>query len=304
MKNPGIKNRVVLVTGAGNGLGRAYAVLLGDLGASVVVNDVDSSKNDAGLTPAEDCAAQIIKRGGSAIHDGSSVACATGARTMVQAAVDHFGKLDAVVNNAGVFFNQSFEATEVEDYERLLNVNFLGTVLVTRAAWPQLKTSIAGRVVNTVSSGIFGLENCTAYSAAKAAILGFTKSLAQEARQTNIRVNAISPGAATGMTMGSNMDEDFVRWIKQTLPASVVAPVVAYLVDPRCDSNGEIFASQGGLTYRYLMGGTGGHFLNESTVAEVINNIEKILDPGGFKVFQNTQELVENDQAKSENRGH
>lgn len=295
MTEMNFKGKVALVTGAGSGLGMAYAELLAEKGAAVVVNDpgLVAGGEQAGRYTADECVHAIAARGGRAVANYDSVATEVGAARMVAQAVDSFGGLDIVINNAGISSNTPFEELAFSDFETLMAIHFFGTVLVTKAAWDHLKASGRGRVVNTISSGIFGIPGRAAYGAAKGAILGFTRSLAVEAGQHGICVNMIAPGAATNMTMTSGHGEEFRTWIQKTLPVSAVAPVAAYLAHEDCTLQGEMLSALGGRVSRYLLGETEGIFSSDLTLEQVRDDIEKIMDGGSFIAYANTQDSIE-----------
>lgn len=181
---------VVVVTGAGNGLGRAYSLLLASEGARVVVNDV------AGAAAV---VAEIEAAGGEALADHSDVRSGTS----VAVALDAFGRLDAVVNNAGIGGGGSFTDIAPDDFQQMLDVHLGGTLAVCRAAWPVLRDGAGGRIVNTTSASVFGIVGTSAYVTAKAAIFGLTRALAAEGRRLGIRVNAVMPTAFSQMTARS-----------------------------------------------------------------------------------------------------
>jgi NAD(P)-dependent dehydrogenase (short-subunit alcohol dehydrogenase family) len=160
--------RVAIVTGAGRGLGRAYALLLAERGASVVVNDLGASLSGTGTDaePAQAVAAEILAAGGVAIADGNDVSSPSTAQALVDAAIEQFGRVDILINNAGVISWADFPETDDDNFGRHLAVHLGGSFLMTRAAWPHLVKQSYGRVVMTTSSGVFGLPNNTSYAAA------------------------------------------------------------------------------------------------------------------------------------------
>lgn len=293
--------RVAIVTGAGRGLGRAYAQLLASRGAAVIVNDAGvSDDGDAVSTsraPADECVAEIATAGGRACASYESVAHAAGAAAIVAQALKEFGRLDVLINNAGIGLDRPFAATAAGDFERLMSVHFMGTALMCHAAWEAMRAAGYGRIVNTTSSAIFGYPNCSAYAAAKGAILAFSRSLALEGAPANIAVNCISPAAATRMTAGVGMDPGQRAWMERELPASAVAPVVAYLVHDSCTLRGEVLSAAGGSVRRYLLGETAGLRMPGRTPESVAGNLPGILDPHSFAAFASTNEAVARAQA-------
>jgi NAD(P)-dependent dehydrogenase (short-subunit alcohol dehydrogenase family) len=187
--------KVAIVTGAGRGIGRAYAHLLAARGACVVVNDLAAP----GESPAADVVREIVNSGGSAVANTDSVAIETGASAIVGTAIATYGRLDILINNAGIGMVADFAAAPIDDVRAQIDVNLWGPYLVTRAAWPALIGSRAGRVIHTTSTGLLGLAGMSAYATAKSAMIGFTRTAALEGAKYGIMVNAIAPAAATGM---------------------------------------------------------------------------------------------------------
>ena len=194
--------KVAIITGAGNGLGREYALLLGKRGAKVVVNDIGGSvQGDAGkaaANPADLVVAEIKKNGGQAVANYDSVEFGD---KIVKTAVDAFGTVDIVINNAGILRDVSFQKMSDLDWDLIMKVHLKGAFSVTRAAWNIMKKNGYGRIVNTgSSSGIYGSFGQANYSTAKLGLWGFTQSLAKEGEKRNIRTNCIAPLAGTRMT--------------------------------------------------------------------------------------------------------
>lgn len=292
-------NQVAVVTGGGRGLGRAYAELLAQRGAAVVINDpgVAATGDSASPGPADECVAAILAAGGRALANYASVGDNAGARSIVEQALDEFGRLDVVINNAGIPLHKTFDECEIEDYERLMNVHFFGTVRVTKAAWPIMKKAGYGRVVNTTSSTIFGLPSWSAYGAAKGAIFSFTRTIAAEGAAHGIHVNAIAPGAGTRMSEASGLDAKRLEWMQKTLPPSIVAPAAAYLAHSSCTLQGAVLSSAGGRVDRYYIGETDGIFSPTLTLEEVQGRIAEIADFSTFVPFATTEESIAHSQA-------
>lgn len=230
--------QVVLVSGAGRGIGRAHALLFAERGAHVVVNDLDGDV-------AQDVAQEIVAAGGRGTAAAGDVV--DDAMAIVQVALDAGGRLDALVNNAGIAWDQPFNpANAVTEVERLLRIHTLGTVALTAAAWEALAAT-SGRIVNTTSGAVTGLKHSTAYAAAKGAILGFTRSLALEAVDVGIRANAIMPMARTRMyeLAGGQVGSDEDRFMQQFFPAEAIAPTVVYLASDSVPFNGQVIETSG-----------------------------------------------------------
>jgi len=273
-------DRVVIVTGAGRGLGRAYAELLGMRGAAVVVNDtggaVDGSQQ--GEDPAAEVVAAITAAGGRAVACTATVATETGAGAIVDTAVEAFGRLDAVINNAGIYWVRPWQDITLSDYHRILEVHYFGSLLVSRAAWPHLIQSGAGRIVNTISSAMLGVPDMVHYGSAKGAVYGLTRNLAVAGHQYGINVNAIAPGAGTRMLdeAADALPPGTVEYMKKAMPPQLVAPVAAYLAHESCSVTGEVFNAAGGGVNRLVVANTAGindADLTPETVAERLDEI-------------------------------
>jgi NAD(P)-dependent dehydrogenase (short-subunit alcohol dehydrogenase family) len=257
------KGKVALVTGAGNGLGRAYARRLAAMGARVVVNDLGGDLRGEGNSPrpAEAVVAEIRAAGGDAVASVTSVASAEGADAMVQLALREWGRLDIVVNNAGVVPDREpIDRTSDAEWERVLGVHLRGHINVLRAAWPHLLASDAGRVVNTTSSTMLGVAGALTYATAKGGVVGLTRSLAYEARDTNIKVNAILPFGSSRMSNGqfaALFEQQFdlaSGEFGQRFTADAVAAGLALLCHPALPCSGEMFAIGGGTMARVFLG--------------------------------------------------
>ena len=253
------QGRVAIVTGSGRGIGRCHALELARQGARVVVNDVGSAADgsESGDTPADDVVAEIRAAGGDAIANRDDVSDWAGAERLVQSAIDHFGQLDVLVNNAGIVRDRSLVKMEESEWDSVIRVHLKGTFAPTHFAalhWKQ--RSAAGqpadaRVINTTSaSGLFGTPGQGHYGAAKAGIASFTLIAAQELHKFGVRVNAISPGALTRMTADLGMSKVSEKAAKKgfdfTDPANI-APLVAWLASAEShDITGRVFEIFGG----------------------------------------------------------
>jgi NAD(P)-dependent dehydrogenase (short-subunit alcohol dehydrogenase family) len=245
---PGVQDRVVIVTGAGGGLGRAYALLLAAEGAKVVVNDLGGARDGsgAGSTMADAVVAEILQAGGQAVADYSNVADPDGAATLARTAVEHFGGVHGLVNNAGILRDASFAKMTHEQWDAVLRVHLYGSYNVTHAVWPFLRAQGFGRIVMATStSGLFGNFGQSNYGAAKLGLVGLVNTLAIEGARNDIKVNAVAPMAATRMT------EDVApAALLETLPTTHVAPVVGYLLTEELATTGSVFVVGGGLVQR------------------------------------------------------
>ena len=273
--------RVALITGAGGGLGRSHALLLASRGASVVVNDVGGSLDGTGTSarPAVDVTDEINTLGGIAVADTNTVATPEGGQSMIRTAVDAFGRIDIVVNNAGILRDKSFANMTPDLWQAVLDVHLTGAVNVTRAAWPHLREQSYGRIVCTSSAaGIFGNFGQANYGSAKMGLVGLTRVLAQEGARYNIRANAIAPVAST------RMSEELFGARGEALDPRLVSPVVAWLVSEGCEVSGEIYSAGAGRVARIFIAETPGFFEPELTIEDVRDNVEQIRAEGGYVV--------------------
>lgn len=221
-----LSGRVAIVTGAGGGLGRCHALALSRRGAKVVVNDLGGARDGTGgtVTAAQAVAQEIEAAGGTAIANAASVTEAAQVDAMVAETLDRWERVDILVNNAGILRDKTFAKLELEDFRAVLEVHLMGSVHCTKAVWEAMRAQAYGRVVfTTSSSGLYGNFGQTHYSAAKLGLVGLMNTLREEGRRYNIRVNCLSPSAATRMT-GDIFDEETFTALD---PAKVSAAVVA-----------------------------------------------------------------------------
>jgi NAD(P)-dependent dehydrogenase (short-subunit alcohol dehydrogenase family) len=252
-------DRVALVTGAGRGIGREHAKLLASRGAAVVVNDVgwavDDTRPSSG--PADEVVAEIRAAGGTAVPSYESVADDNGPPAIIETAINEFGRLDIVINNAGTILPGFFEEHTRDDFRKLFEVHVLGTFGVTQAAWPHLVAASYGRVITTTSGVIMGTTSgLIGYTTMKGAILTFTRALALEAADHGIHVNCFSPTAYSRMApaMPSHLySAEQLDALRETRGPELVAPVAAYLVHESCDLNGEVIYASGGTVGRFSL---------------------------------------------------
>lgn len=286
MSQYGFEGRVAVVTGAGRGIGRAHALLLADRGASVVVNDLGGSMDGVGAdaTPASTVAAEIVAAGGVAVADGSDVASASGAQTLIDAAVDSFGRLDALVNNAGIIRWAALPEADENNLASHLAVHVMGSFNTTRAAWPQMVEQGYGRIVMTTSSGMFGLPNNLSYATAKAGVIGLTRSLTIAGAAHGIKINLIAPAAMTRMAGAAAEDSDAPQ-----MSPDLVSPMVAFLAHEACPVSGEIYAAGAGRFARIFIASTQGyvHPGLHATVEDVAEHWATINDDTGYYVPTN-----------------
>ncbi|MFF0248441.1 SDR family oxidoreductase [Streptosporangium sandarakinum] len=268
-------DRVAIITGAGHGLGRSHALTLAERGAKVVVNDLGGTLDGTGSSagPAAEVAELIAKNGGEAVVSTHDVATPEGAAAIVQTAIDAFGKVDIVVNNAGILRDKSFGKMSVEEFDQVLAVHVRGSFLVTRAAFPHLKEQGYGRIVNTSSpAGLFGNFGQANYSTAKMGLVGLTKTLGIEGARAGIRANAIAPIAWTRMTE-SLLPAEF----EERFTPGRVSALVAYLAHESCETSGEVFSVGAGRIARVFVAEGPGWRQEDHTVEDIRDNWQSIM---------------------------
>jgi NAD(P)-dependent dehydrogenase (short-subunit alcohol dehydrogenase family) len=281
MSDIGFDGKVAIVTGAGGGLGRQHALLLASRGARVVVNDLGGTVSGEGADkgPAEKVAQEIRDGGGEAVSDGNSVSTPEGGEAIVATAVDAFGQIDIVVNNAGILRDKTFHNLTPDLLEPVLDVHLKGAFYVTKPAWVKMREQGYGRVICTTSqSGVLGNFGQSNYGAAKMGLVGFTRVLALEGAKHNIKANAIAPIARTRMT------EDLMGAAAEKLDPELVSPVVAWLASEDCSVTGEVFTVAAGRVGRFFIGMTKGYFNPELTVEDVRDHLDEIRDETGYLV--------------------
>jgi NAD(P)-dependent dehydrogenase (short-subunit alcohol dehydrogenase family) len=276
--------KVAIVTGAGGGLGRQHALELARRGAKVVVNDLGGSMDGTGgnSSAAEAVVAEIKASGGEAIANGASVTDDAGVANLVKQTMDAFGRIDILIANAGILRDKSFSKMELSDFEAVMQVHVWGTYKPIKAVWEIMKTQNYGRiVVTTSSSGMYGNFGQANYGAAKMAVLGLMNTLKIEGQKNNIRVNAISPVAATRMTEGLMPPE-----VLEKLKPEYVTPGVVYLVSEDAPTGAILTAGAGAFALSRIFE-TEGVYLAEGglSVEEVAANWEKINDTEGQKAY-------------------
>jgi NAD(P)-dependent dehydrogenase (short-subunit alcohol dehydrogenase family) len=276
--------RVAVITGAGGGLGKTYAVLLASRGASVVVNDLGGAADGTGggTSMADQTVKEITEAGGKAVANYDSVATPEGGAAIVQAAVDNFGKVDIVINNAGILRDKSFAKLEPKDLEAVIDVHLKGAFFVSQPAFRAMKENNYGRFVFTSSgAGIFGNFGQTNYGAAKMGLVGLSNVLAVEGAKNNIKSNVIAPIAKTRLT------QDLLGPMADALDPGLVTPLVAYLVSEQCDLTHEIFDVGGGRYARVFVGLGRGWTTKKGQVPspeEIAANLDAIRDTEGYTI--------------------
>ena len=282
--------KVAVITGAGGGLGRSHAMLLASRGAKVVVNDLGGSVDgsaDGSIGPADKVVAEIKEAGGEAIADGHSVSTPEGAGGIIKTAVDAFGRVDIIINNAGILRDKSFRNLTPELYNPVLEVHLNGSVWVAQAAWELMREQKYGRVIHTSSAaGIFGNFGQVNYGAAKMGIVGLSNVMAVEGAKYNIKSNVLAPGAKTRMT------EDLMGGGGGTInmDPSLVSPIVGYLAHESCSVSGEIYSAASGRISRVFIGVTKGIYDKDLTLETVRDRLEEIRDEANYSVPKSATE--------------
>jgi len=286
-----LEGKVAVVTGAGRGLGRAYVELLAERGARVVVNDLGTSVSGFGKdsTIAEQVTGLIRSRGGEAIADDSDVSTPEGGRDLIATTIDHFGRIDLLVNNAGICGSQLFEDATLDDFDLYWRVHLGGPVNTVKAAWPYMVAQRYGKIILTTSvSGLFGLRGQATYAAAKCSVVGLMRILAIEGAEHGILVNTVSPVAYTRMhpAAGSRTPEAEGR---RTMPVEAVAPAIVWLASDGCSETNRIYNVTAGAIQRIaIVMGPGFHdpHLTPESIAEnyaKVEAIEGFTEPGPFE---------------------
>ena len=276
-------NQVVIVTGAGGGLGREHALLMAARGAKVVVNDLGGSVHGegGGQAPADQVVKEITAAGGTAVANYDSVATPEGGKAIVAAAITAFGRLDALVHNAGILRDKSILKLEVEDIENVFDVHLKGAFWLCQPAFAVMKEQGYGRMVLTSSSsGLFGNFGQANYGAAKTGLVGLMRVLSIEGARYGIQVNCVSPAARTRMT------EELLGPLAEHLSPAHVAPLVAYLCSKDCEFTSEIISAGGGRFARVFLGQVPGWYGGAEPVTPeaLASNLGTILNTDGFTI--------------------
>jgi NAD(P)-dependent dehydrogenase (short-subunit alcohol dehydrogenase family) len=293
-------DQVAVITGAGGGLGKEYALLLASRGARVVVNDIGGSVTGDGsdTTAAEATAAEIRQLGGESVADSHSVTTREGGAAITQTALDTWGRVDIVINNAGIVRDAPFEEMTADRFEPLLDVHLRGAFHVTGPAWKAMREQGYGRILNTTSAaGILGAPGMSNYGSAKTGLIGFTRVLAAEGANHDIKVNAVAPIAYTRMLAHSvegaeqpddeaaqAVLDDLVNQYLKKLDPALVAPVAAFLTHRDCPVSGEIYTVGAGHVSRFFIGRTKGFYNPELSIEDVRDHLAGIRDETGYTV--------------------
>jgi NAD(P)-dependent dehydrogenase (short-subunit alcohol dehydrogenase family) len=287
MSDLGFDGKVAIITGAGGGLGRQHALLLASRGALVVVNDlggaIDGTGSDKGA--ADRVVDEIRAAGGEAAADTNSVSTPQGGAAIVQTAIDTFGRVDIVINNAGILRDKAFHGMDQAMIDAVIDVHLRGAFNVTRPAFVLMRAQGYGRIISTSSaSGIFGNFGQANYGAAKTGLIGLTRVLAVEGARFNIKANAIAPLALTRMT------ETILGAFGDKLDPALISPLVTYLAHETCDLTGRLFSAGGGRVAEVFLGEVPGYYNPALTPEDVRDNLAAITNRDGYSVPANLGE--------------
>ncbi len=282
MPNLRFDGRVAVITGAGGGLGRTYALEIARRGGMVVCNDLGGKGDGSGASSsmADETVKQIVEAGGKAVANYDSVSTPEGGEAIIEAALDNFGRVDVVINNAGILRDKTFAKLSREDLEIVLDVHLKGAFYVSQPAFRVMKEQSYGRLLFTASgAGVFGNFGQSNYGAAKMGLVGLSNVLAQEGAKNNIKSNVIAPIARTRLT------EQLLGPLAEKLAPDCVTPLVVYLVSEQCELTHEIFDVGGGRYARIFIGMNQGWAKGPgqpATVEEIAAHIDEIRNPDGY----------------------
>lgn len=283
------KDRVVIVTGAGIGLGKGYATFLASRGAKVVVNDLGTSQTGEGTNAksADIVVEEIKQKGGIAVANYDSVEFG---EKIVKQAVDTFGRIDVIINNAGILRDKTFKNMNKDDWDIIVKVHLNGVFSITKAAWPYFLKQKYGRIINiTSSSGIYGSYGQANYAMAKSGIIGFTKTLALEGAKANIKSNCIAPIATTRMNEKLLSKEQ-----ASLLRAEYITPVVVYLSHESCEDNGTVYELAGSLVCKSRTQMSDGKYFGEGFSPEQFKaHRNEVIDFSNKNVGDESNSIVE-----------
>ena len=279
-----LTGKVAVVTGAGRGLGRAYVELLADRGARVVVNDLGTNVSGFGKDSmiADEVVDLIRSRGGEAIANHSDVSTAQSSSDLIATAMAHFGRIDLLVNNAGICGSQPFEDATLDDFDRYWRVHVGGPVNTVKAVWPHMVAQRGGKIILTTSvAGLFGIRGQATYATAKSALVGLMRILAIEGAEHGIHVNIISPNGYTRMhaAAGSRMSEADGS---AAMPVEAVAPVIVWLASDGCSETNRIYNLEAGTIQRIAVVMGPGFYDPSLTPESIAENYAKVASIEGF----------------------
>jgi NAD(P)-dependent dehydrogenase (short-subunit alcohol dehydrogenase family) len=299
-------DRVAIVTGGARGVGRCHALSRASRGAKVVIMDPGPAVDGSGTSqgPAAEVAQEINDAGGSAVASFESVTDEAGAARTVELALDTFGRLDILINNAGIADPELFEDQTTEQFRRMCEIQYLGTVYVTKAVWPHLMKAGGGRIVNTCSEGPLGIHGkLTTYGGAKGGVIGFTLTLAAEGPKHNIAVNGFSPRASTRLSSPEIMSRTYdvppehFEHSMLAYPPELASPAAVYLAHESCSLNGVILVCGGGKVLRMAFAENDGYEQADMSVEAIAANIGQVIDMSSATIVQldSAQSVVSSD---------
>lgn len=274
--------RVAVITGAGRGLGRAYALLLAEKGAQVVVNDLGGSLQGDGhdIGPAQSVVDEIVAAGGEAVANTDSVATADGGRAIIDCAIQHYGRIDILIHNAGIVRAASLREMTHEDFQSVLDVHLHGAFNLVKPAFPLMCDAGYGRIVLTGSiGGLYGNHQQANYGVAKAAMIGLNNVVALEGEAEDVKCNVIVPGAVTRMAEGIDTSA------YPPMGPELVAPVVGWLAHETCSISGEMLVSIAGRVAKSYIAETRGVYRSAWSIEQVGERMEAIRDTGDALYF-------------------
>ncbi|MEN6293946.1 MAG: SDR family NAD(P)-dependent oxidoreductase [Methanobacterium sp.] len=287
--------QVVIITGAGRGMGRSHAIFLAGRGASVVVNDIgcDIFGNKVDTSPAEDVVNEIKRAGGTALLNTDSVATKEGCQALVDKTIRQFGRVDALVHNAGINYKTPFPEITQHDLDANFNVHYFAAVYLTQGAWPYFVKQGGGSVVYMCSDGTFGNPTFADYSSAKMAGVGLMRTLYLEGAEYGIRVNSLSVGAATRM-WEDTMSPAHLAWGRKYYPPIAVSQVVSWLIHPDNPTSGEWYGVDGYTVFRVALAVNEGYTKLNYTLEDIRDNWGKVNALENFTYPRSTGELFGN----------
>ena len=289
MKALDLNGQVAVVTGAGNGLGRSYALALAARGAKVVVNDLGAAVSGSGAdeSAADAVVREITERGGVAVSEHSSVATPEGGRAIIQRALDEWGQIDVLVNNAGNLALSSFAKLDVEQIHQTLDIHLGGAFYVTQPAYREMMRHKKGKIIFTTSGvATFGNFGASTYGAGKGGVIGLMSVMKLEAARHGIQVNAVAPMAQTRMAEDVSLYEHISR---EAVSPDLCAPVVVFMASDACDFTGEIWSVGSGSVNRLFVGRTAGYFKHPDregmlTAEDVAAHVSQIRDVSAYTI--------------------
>ena len=299
MENIDFKGQVAIVTGAGGGIGRGIAMLLAQRGAKVVVNDYGGNPFGAGgnSAMADAVVAEIRKAGGEAVANATPVGSVAAAQSIRDAALKAFGRIDVLVNNAGIVNYGGVEEIADADLDRVIETNFLGAFRLLRAVWPVMHKQGYGRILNVASNSSLGFGGMTAYAASKSGLMGLTADSARQGQALGILVNSLLPAAATRMSTshpdGDTIAPGFNKWLSTNFQPEKVAPAAVYLVSKAVTFCGEHYSTGAGRISRIAHIATDGYHSSQLTPEGVAAHIEQIRDTSRAQVVTSGPEELQ-----------